>query len=130
MSVQIVADDLTVTNIKRIKKAVQINAMNTLLLKVNQIGTVTEAYEAFKYCLSKNVPTMVSHRSGDTEDTTIADICVGLETGQIKTGAPVRGERTAKYNQLMRIETRLGKNAKYAGINFMKFGRKVNVLEK
>lgn len=130
MSVQIVADDLTVTNIKRIKKAVQVNAMNTLLLKVNQIGTVTEAYEAFKYCLSKNVPTMVSHRSGETEDTTIADICVGLETGQIKTGAPVRGERTAKYNQLMRIETRLGKNAKYAGINFMKFGRKANVLEK
>jgi len=130
MSVQIVADDLTVTNIKRIKKAVQVNAMNTLLLKINQIGTVTEAYEAFKYCLSKNVPTMVSHRSGETEDTTIADICVGLETGQIKTGAPVRGERTAKYNQLMRIEARLGKNAKYAGINFMKFGRKANVLEK
>ncbi len=129
-SVQIVADDLTVTNIKRIKKAVQVNAMNTLLMKVNQIGTVTEAYEAFKYCLSKNMPTMVSHRSGETEDTTIADICVGLETGQIKTGAPVRGERTAKYNQLMRIETRLGKNAKYAGINFMKFGRKANVLEK
>ncbi|MCC7571551.1 enolase [Candidatus Micrarchaeota archaeon] len=127
--IQIVADDLTVTNLQRVKRAIDGECMDTLLLKVNQIGTVYEAYETFKYCLSKNVGTMVSHRSGETEDTTIADLVVGLETNQIKTGAPARGERTAKYNQLLRIEERLGKKAKYAGKNFKKIGKRVSVFE-
>ncbi|MCD6227086.1 phosphopyruvate hydratase [Candidatus Micrarchaeota archaeon] len=129
-NVQIIADDLTVTNLSRVKRAIDEGSMDTLLLKVNQIGTVYEAYEAFKYCLSHGVRTMISHRSGETEDTTIADLAVGLETGQIKSGAPARGERTAKYNQLLRIEERLGKKAKYAGKDFRKYGRKIRMFER
>ncbi|XP_073248599.1 alpha-enolase-like isoform X1 [Porites lutea] len=118
VSIQIVGDDLTVTNPKRIKMAVEKKACNCLLLKVNQIGSVTESIEACKLAQSNGWGVMVSHRSGETEDTTIADLVVGLCAGQIKTGAPCRSERLAKYNQLLRIEEELGANAKFAGEKF------------
>jgi enolase len=118
--VQIVGDDLLVTNPKRIAKGIELRAVNSLLLKVNQIGTVTEAIQACKDAQAAGWSVMVSHRSGETEDTFIADLVVGLKTGQIKTGAPCRSERTAKYNQLLRIEEELGKNCTYAGENFRK----------
>lgn len=117
-TIQIVGDDLTVTNPKRIQTAVEKKACNCLLLKVNQIGTVTESIKAHLLAKSNGWGTMVSHRSGETEDTFIADLVVGLSTGQIKTGAPCRSERLAKYNQILRIEEELGANAKYAGKNF------------
>ncbi|KAH8607840.1 Enolase N terminal domain [Trypanosoma vivax] len=110
---QIVGDDLTVTNVERIKMAIQKKACNALLLKINQIGTITEAIEASKLCMKNGWSVMVSHRSGETEDTYIADLVVGLGSGQIKTGAPCRGERTAKLNQLLRIEEELGVHAKF-----------------
>ncbi|XP_065304682.1 enolase isoform X2 [Dermacentor albipictus] len=116
--IQIVGDDLTVTNPKRIQTAVDKNACNCLLLKVNQIGTVTESIRAHQLARKSGWGTMVSHRSGETEDSTIADIVVGLSAGQIKTGAPCRSERLSKYNQLLRIEEQLGGNAVYAGKNF------------
>lgn len=119
-SIQIVGDDLTVTNPKRIQQAVEKKACNCLLLKVNQIGTVTESIKAHLLAKSNGWGTMVSHRSGETEDTFIADLVVGLSTGQIKTGAPCRSERLAKYNQILRIEEELGSSAKYAGKNFRK----------
>lgn len=120
VSIQIVGDDLTVTNPKRIKMAVDKKACNCLLLKVNQIGSVTESIQACKLAQSNGWGVMVSHRSGETEDTFIADLVVGLCTGQIKTGAPCRSERLAKYNQLLRIEEELGAGAKYAGEKFRK----------
>lgn len=110
---QVVGDDLTVTNTDRIRMAIEKNACNSLLLKINQIGTISEAIESAKLCMSKGWSVMVSHRSGETEDTYIADLVVGLGCGQIKTGAPCRGERTAKMNQLLRIEEELGAGAKY-----------------
>jgi enolase len=113
--IQIVGDDLLVTNVERIKKAIKLKACNALLLKVNQIGTVSEAIDAAKLAVGSGWNVMVSHRSGETEDSFIADLVVGLGTGQIKSGAPCRSERLAKYNQLIRIEEELGKNAKYAG---------------
>ncbi|KAJ2949175.1 hypothetical protein O0L34_g6116 [Tuta absoluta] len=116
--IQIVGDDLTVTNPKRIQTAVEKKACNCLLLKVNQIGSVTESIAAHLLAKQSGWGTMVSHRSGETEDTFIADLVVGLSTGQIKTGAPCRSERLAKYNQILRIEEELGANAKYAGKNF------------
>lgn len=116
--IQIVGDDLTVTNPKRIQIAVDKNACNCLLLKVNQIGSLTEAIRAHQLAKKNGWGTMVSHRSGETEDSTIADIVVGLSTGQIKTGAPCRSERLCKYNQLLRIEEQLGANAVFAGKNF------------
>ncbi|MFA5381559.1 MAG: phosphopyruvate hydratase [Candidatus Micrarchaeia archaeon] len=125
--VQIIGDDLTVTNIQRIEKAISQNSMNTLLLKVNQVGTIAESFEAVKVCYQRGLNVVVSHRSGETEDTLIADLAVGLETGQIKTGAPARTERTAKYNRLLRIEEKLGKNAVYAGVNFKTLKRKKNL---
>jgi len=118
VDIQIVGDDLTVTNPKRIQTAVEKKACNCLLLKVNQIGTVSEAIKAQLLAKANGWGTMVSHRSGETEDTFIADLVVGLSTGQIKTGAPCRSERLAKYNQILRIEEELGANAKYAGKNF------------
>ncbi|XP_073403280.1 enolase isoform X1 [Dendrobates tinctorius] len=118
VDIQVVGDDLTVTNPKRIQKAVEQKACNCLLLKVNQIGSVTESIQACKLAQSNGWGVMVSHRSGETEDTFIADLVVGLCTGQIKTGAPCRSERLAKYNQLMRIEEELGDKAKFAGRNF------------
>jgi len=117
-TIQIVGDDLTVTNPKRIQTGIEKKACNCLLLKVNQIGTVTESIKAHLLAKSAGWGTMVSHRSGETEDTFIADLVVGLSTGQIKTGAPCRSERLAKYNQILRIEEELGAAAKYAGKNF------------
>lgn len=117
-SVQIVGDDLLVTNPKRIKMAIEKKACNALLLKVNQIGSVTESIQACKMAQANGWGVMVSHRSGETEDTFIADLVVGLCTGQIKTGAPCRSERLAKYNQLLRIEEELGSAAVFAGEKF------------
>lgn len=117
---QLVGDDLTVTNPKRIKKAIEVKACNALLLKVNQIGTLTESIQAAKDSFAAGWGVMVSHRSGETEDVTIADIVVGLRAGEIKTGAPARSERLAKLNQILRIEEELGSQAVYAGSNFRK----------
>jgi enolase len=119
--VQIVGDDLTVTNPTKIAKAVEEKACNALLLKVNQIGSITEAIQAVKDAKAAGWGVMTSHRSGETEDTYIADLAVGLCTGQIKTGAPCRSERLSKYNQLLRIEEELGsEGAPYAGAGFRK----------
>merc|ERR1719389_51990 len=115
---QIVGDDLLVTNPKRIKKGMEVGACNALLCKVNQIGSITESIEAVTMCQSYGWGVMVSHRSGETEDSFIADLVVGLRTGQIKTGAPCRSERLAKYNQLIRIEEELGSKCVYAGASF------------
>ena len=109
---------MLVTNPTRIKKAIEEKACNALLLKVNQIGSLSEAIEAVQIAKKAGWGVMTSHRSGETEDTYIADLAVGLSTGQIKTGAPCRSERLAKYNQLMRIEEEMGKNAKYAGKSY------------
>jgi len=113
--VQIVGDDLLVTNPERVRKAIKENAANALLVKVNQIGSLTETIEAVETCHRAGWRAVTSHRSGETEDTTIADLAVALNTGQIKTGAPARSDRVAKYNQLLRIEAELGDTAKYAG---------------
>lgn len=113
--VQIVGDDLFVTNSARLKQGIEVGAANALLLKVNQIGTLTEAQDACYMSYDNGYNVVVSHRSGETEDTTIADLSVGWGTGQIKTGAPCRGERTAKYNRLLRIEERLGDDAVFPG---------------
>jgi len=118
VDIQVVGDDLTVTNPKRVQQAIDQGACNCLLLKVNQIGSITEAINACVLSQQNGWGVMVSHRSGETEDTTIADLVVGLCTGQIKTGAPCRSERVAKYNQLLRIEEELGDAAKYAGTSF------------
>ncbi|KAA8496109.1 Bifunctional enolase 2/transcriptional activator [Porphyridium purpureum] len=114
---QIVGDDLLVTNPDRIKMAFEKKACTALLLKVNQIGSISEAIEAHNMCRENKWGVMVSHRSGETEDSFIADLVVGLGTGSIKTGAPCRSERLAKYNQLLRIEEQLGDKAVYAGAN-------------
>jgi len=116
--VQVVGDDLLVTNVKRIEEASAKKACNALLLKVNQIGSVTESINAVKLAKKNGWGVMTSHRSGETEDNYIADLAVGLCTGQIKTGAPCRSERLAKYNQLLRIEEELGSKAVYAGATF------------
>lgn len=116
--IQIVGDDLTVTNPLRIKTAIEKKAANALLLKVNQIGSLTESINAANDSYAAGWGVMVSHRSGETEDTTIADLSVGLRAGQIKTGAPARSERLAKLNQILRIEEELGDKAIYAGKDF------------
>ncbi|QEU12100.1 phosphopyruvate hydratase [Dermabacter vaginalis] len=113
--VQLVGDDLFVTNPVRLGKGIENGAANALLVKVNQIGTLTETFEAVDMATRNGFSSMMSHRSGETEDTTIADLAVALGTGQIKTGAPARGERVNKYNQLIRIEDELGDSAVYAG---------------
>merc|ERR1711934_1126851 len=125
-TMQLVGDDLTVTNPTRVNMAIEKKACNALLLKVNQIGSVTEAIEASKISQEAGWGVMVSHRSGETEDTFIADLVVGLRTGQIKTGAPCRSERLAKYNQLLRIEEELGDKCTYAGVDFRKAHEKAN----
>ena len=112
---QIVGDDLLVTNPERVRKAIKENAANALLVKVNQIGSLTETIEAVETCHRAGWRAVTSHRSGETEDATIADLAVALNTGQIKTGAPARSDRVAKYNQLLRIEAELGDTARYAG---------------
>merc|ERR1712129_37726 len=116
--IQVVGDDLLVTNPKRIQKGMEVKGCNALLCKVNRIGTITESIEAVTMCQNVGWGVMVSHRSGETEDTFIADLVVGLRTGEIKTGAPCRSERLAKYNQLLRIEEELGPLASYAGERF------------
>jgi enolase len=113
--VQLVGDDLLVTNVKRIERAIQEAACNALLCKVNQIGTLTESIEAIERSRRARWGVVMSHRSGETEDTTIADLAVGLRVTQIKTGAPARSDRVAKYNQLLRIEEELGDDARYGG---------------
>ncbi len=115
--IQIVGDDIFVTNTERLRKGIKMGASNALLLKVNQIGTLSESIDAANLAFRNGYGVVVSHRSGESEDSTIADLSVALNTGQIKTGAPARGERTAKYNQLIRIEEELG-YPKYAGKNF------------
>merc|ERR1719299_361288 len=121
--IQIVGDDLTVTNPKRIQTAVEKKSCNALLLKVNQIGSVSGSISAHNLAKANGWGTMVSHRSGETEDCFIADLVVGLCTGQIKTGAPCRSERLAKYNQLLRIEEELGpRRCTYAGASFRTCG--------
>ena len=113
---QIVGDDLFVTNTKRLHKGIEQGCGNSILIKLNQIGSVSETIEAIKMAQKAGYTAVVSHRSGETEDTTIADLAVALNAGQIKTGAPNRSERVAKYNQLIRIEEELDENAKYAGL--------------
>jgi len=113
--VQIVGDDLLVTNVEKVKRAITEKAANSLLFKVNQIGSLTEAFAAAQMAQRHNMTVVTSHRSGESEDHTIADIAVAMNSGQIKTGAPARAERTAKYNQLLRIEEGLGDAARYAG---------------
>jgi enolase len=115
--VQIVGDDLLVTNVKRIRTGFELNAANSLLCKVNQIGTLSESIDAVQMVQRAGWTAVVSHRSGETEDSTIADLVVGLNAGQIKTGAPARSDRVAKYNQLLRIEESLGDMARYAGMS-------------
>ena len=115
--IQIVGDDLLVTNVERVKRAIRERSCNALLCKVNQIGTLTEAMAAVRLSHRHGWTAIVSHRSGETEDSTISDLVVALNAGQIKTGAPARSDRVAKYNQLLRIEEELGDAAEYAGMN-------------
>ena len=117
---QIVGDDLLVTNPERVRRGIEEDSANALLVKVNQIGSLTETIEAVELCHRAGWRTIVSHRSGETEDATIADLAVALNTGQIKTGAPARSDRVTKYNQLLRIESELGDEAKYAGWDALK----------
>jgi len=118
LNIQVVGDDLFASNIKRLIKGVQMHAANAVLLKVNQIGTLTEALETVSYAIRNGYSVLVSERSGQTEDTWLADLAVAINAGQIKSGAPARGERIAQFNQLLRIEEELGKRAKYAGRNY------------
>jgi enolase len=113
--VQIVGDDLLVTNTKRIKQGIDMKASNSVLIKLNQIGSVTETLDAIKMAYNAGWTAVVSHRSGETEDPFIADLVVGVNSGQSKFGAPARSDRNAKYNQLLRIEENLGEKAKYGG---------------
>jgi enolase len=113
--VQLVGDDLFVTNVDRIRRGLELGVANSVLLKVNQIGTLSETFDAADLAHRNGWTTMISHRSGETEDTTIADLVVALGSGQIKSGAPCRSERVAKYNQLLRIEEELGESARYPG---------------
>jgi len=113
LPIQIVGDDLLVTNVSRLRRGLEMGAGNALLWKVNQVGTLTEALEAASMAIGNGWGVMASHRSGDTEDTFVADLAVAIGCGQIKTGAPARGERTAKYNRLLRVEEWLGDRARY-----------------
>ncbi len=114
--VQLVGDDLLVTNVARLEKAIQMKAANSILIKLNQIGSLSETIAAIEMAKRAGWTAVISHRSGETEDTTIADLAVGLNAGQIKTGAPARSDRVAKYNQLLRIEDELGASALYPGL--------------
>ena len=118
LGIQVVGDDLFVTNSERLRKGIETGAANALLWKVNQIGTLSEALDAAELAFRNRYGVVVSERSGETEDSAIADFAVALDAGQIKTGAPVRAERTCKYNQLLRIEEELGSSARYAGRKF------------
>ncbi|MBI2328958.1 MAG: phosphopyruvate hydratase, partial [Chloroflexi bacterium] len=114
--IRLVGDDLYATNVNRLTKGIQLKASNAILIKLNQIGTLTETVAAIKLAQQAGWTAVVSHRSGETEDTTIADLAVGLNTGLIKAGAPCRSERTAKYNRLLRIEDELGEKANFSGV--------------
>ena len=113
--VQLVGDDLFVTNVERLQRGIQLGVANSILVKVNQIGTLTETLEAVEMANANGWTAVMSHRSGETEDTTIADLAVATNCGQIKTGAPARSDRVAKYNQLLRIEEMLGEAAAFRG---------------
>ena len=113
--IQLVGDDLFVTNLKYLKKGIKEKSANSILIKLNQVGTVTETLDTIKLAKNNDFKFIISHRSGETEDTTIADLSVGTSSGQIKTGAPARSERVAKYNRLLEIEEYLGNDAIYAG---------------
>jgi enolase len=113
--VQLVGDDLFVTNVERLRRGIEAGVANSILIKVNQIGTLTETLQAIELARSAGYTSVMSHRSGETEDTTIADLAVATNVGQIKTGAPSRSDRVAKYNQLLRIEEELGDDAEYPG---------------
>lgn len=115
--IQLVGDDLFVTNTERLSKGIELGVANSILIKVNQIGTLTETLEAIRMANRAGYTAVISHRSGETEDTTIADLSVALNAGQIKTGAPSRTDRVAKYNQLLRIEEELGEIAEFPGMN-------------
>ena len=121
--VQLVGDDLFVTNTERLKKGIELGCGNSILIKLNQIGSVSETLEAIKMAHKAGYTAIASHRSGETEDTTIADLAVALNTRQIKTGAPSRSERTAKYNRLLRIEEELGPGAVYPGFGAFNINR-------
>jgi enolase len=112
-----VGDDLFVTNTDRLARGIENGTANAILIKLNQIGTLTETLEAIEMAKQAGYTTVISHRSGETEDTTIADLAVAINAGQLKTGAPSRSERVAKYNQLLRIEEGLGIGANYAGLD-------------
>jgi len=113
--VQLVGDDIFVTNPERLAKGISAGVANSLLVKVNQIGTLTETFDAVRMAHQAGYTTVISHRSGETEDVTIADLAVALDSGQIKTGSASRSDRVAKYNQLLRIEAQLGGTARFAG---------------
>jgi enolase len=116
-SCQLVGDDLFVTNPERLRRGIEAGVANSILIKVNQIGTLTETLEAIRIAREAGYTAVMSHRSGETEDTTIADLAVATGVGQIKTGAPSRSDRVAKYNQLLRIEEELGSSAIYPGLS-------------
>jgi enolase len=118
---QLVGDDLLVTNVEKLSRAIEVGAGNSILIKVNQIGSLTETFRAIDMAHAAGYTTVISHRSGETEDTTIADIAVAVGAGQIKTGAPSRTDRVAKYNRLLRIEDQLGKQAVFPGIKAFRF---------
>ncbi|MBQ6454387.1 MAG: phosphopyruvate hydratase, partial [Coriobacteriales bacterium] len=115
--VQLVGDDLFVTNTARLKKGIALGVANAILIKVNQIGSLTETLDAIETAKKAGYACVISHRSGETEDVTIADLAVATNAGQIKTGAPCRSDRVAKYNQLLRIEEELGESGEYAGMS-------------
>ena len=119
--IQLVGDDLFVTNVKKLSKGIDEKVANSILIKVNQIGTLTETINAVELAQKNSYTSIMSHRSGETEDTTIADLSVALQTGQIKTGSASRSDRVAKYNQLLRIEENLGKKAVFTGKGFKFF---------
>ena len=118
--VQLVGDDLFVTNVEFVKKGISLGAANSVLIKVNQIGSLSETLDTVRLAQTHGYTCMVSHRSGETEDTTIADLAVAVNCGQIKTGSASRTDRMAKYNQLLRIEEELGENARFAGLSSFK----------
>jgi enolase len=118
--VQLVGDDLFVTNVERLGKGIESQTANSILVKVNQIGTLTETINAVQLAMNNKYTAVMSHRSGETEDTTIADLAVALRCGQIKTGSASRSDRIAKYNQLLRIEEMLGAAGRFAGLDIIK----------
>ena len=115
--IQLVGDDLFVTNTERLERGIEAGVANSILIKVNQIGTITETLDAIEMAKRAGYTAVISHRSGETEDNTIADLAVAVNAGQIKTGAPSRTDRVAKYNQLLRIEDMIGETSRYCGMN-------------